>query len=101
MEIASHVDATLQEHVTALKTKAVNRLYELEKKILRAEKRKYQTELYQIQKIKSVLFPQNSLQERVENISIFYAKYGKEFIDMLLKNSTAFRHEFAILCLHT
>ncbi len=101
MEIASHVDTTLQEHVTALKTKAVNRLCELEKKILRAEKRKYQTELHQIQKIKSVLFPHNSLQERVENISIFYAKYGKEFIDMLLKNSTAFRHEFAILCLHT
>jgi len=100
MTLASNVDLTLKEHVAALKTKAVHRLQELEKKMLRAEKRKHSTELNQLQKIKAVLFPHNSLQERTENISGFYARYGKNIIDILLKNSTAFNQEFCILCLH-
>lgn len=97
MHLASNVDATLKEHVAALKTRAVHRLLELEKKMLRAEKRKYNYEQQQLQKIKSALFPKNRLQERVENISIFYAKYGKELIDVLLKSSLTFQQEFAIL----
>jgi len=102
MTLASNVDLTLKEHVAALKTKAVHRLQELEKKMLRAEKRKHSTELNQLQKIKAVLFPHNSLQERTENISGFYSRsrYGKNIIDILLKNSTAFNQEFCILCLH-
>jgi len=100
MNLASNVDLTLKEHVAALKTRAVNRLQELEKKMLRAEKRKYNTELNQLQKIKSVLFPHNSLQERTENICGFYAKYGKGFIDILLESSGAFNQEFGILSLH-
>ncbi|HEY6976463.1 MAG TPA: bacillithiol biosynthesis cysteine-adding enzyme BshC [Chitinophagaceae bacterium] len=101
MNLASNVDLTLKEHVAALKTKAVSRLQELEKKMLRAEKRKYNAELNQLQKIKSVLFPHNGLQERTENISGFYAKHGRELIDILLENSTAFNQEFGILSLHT
>jgi bacillithiol biosynthesis cysteine-adding enzyme BshC len=95
--LASNVDSTLKAHVEALKTKAVYRLQELEKKMLRAEKRKYSNELLQLQKVKTVLFPKNSLQERVENISIFYAKYGRELIDILLRNSLTLQQEFAIL----
>jgi bacillithiol biosynthesis cysteine-adding enzyme BshC len=101
MNLASNVDLTLKEHVAALKTKAVYRLQELEKKMLRSEKRKYNTELQQLQKIKSVLFPHNGLQERTENISGFYGKYGKGIIDILLENSTTFNQEFCILSLHT
>jgi bacillithiol biosynthesis cysteine-adding enzyme BshC len=101
MNLVSNVDMTLKEHVAALKTKAVYRLQELEKKMLRAEKRKHNAELKQLQKIKSILFPHNGLQERTENISGFYAKYGKSLINTLLENSTAFNQEFGILCLYT
>jgi len=97
MHLASSVDATLKAHVAALKTKAVYGLQELEKKMLRAEKRKYNYEQQQLQKIKSALFPNNSLQERVENISIFYAKYGKQLVDILLSSSLTLQQEFAIL----
>lgn len=96
MSLAANVDATLKQHVEALKTKAVYRLYELEKKMLRAEKRKYNSEQQQLQKIKSALFPNNSLQERVENVSAVYAKSGKQLLNVLYQSSASFNQEFAI-----
>jgi bacillithiol synthase len=51
--------------------------------MLRSEKRKFADQRRQIQQIKSALFPDNSLQERVENFSGYYAKWGKDFIDAL------------------
>jgi uncharacterized protein YllA (UPF0747 family) len=65
--------------------------------MLRAEKRKFEEQQRQIQKIKEVLFPDDGLQERVENFSWFYAKWGKGFIEELLKNSLALEQEFTIL----
>ena len=94
---AGSIDSTLQDHVAALKTRTVKRLQELEKKMLRAEKRKFDAELQQIKKIKSVLFPNNSLQERVENLAAFYAQYGKGFLDILLVHSNALEQKFVIL----
>lgn len=101
MNLAANVDTTLKQHVEALKTKAVYRLQELEKKMLRAEKRKYGNEQQQLQKIRSSLFPNNSLQERAENISRFYGKYGKQLFDVLYQNSASFSQEFAIVFLNT
>ncbi|MEP6846167.1 MAG: bacillithiol biosynthesis cysteine-adding enzyme BshC [Panacibacter sp.] len=95
--VAGAIDKTLGNHVTALKVKSLKRLHELEKKMLRAEKRKFETEQRHLDKIKSALFPGNNLQERVENISLFYAKYGAAFIDMLLTRSAALEQEFAML----
>jgi uncharacterized protein YllA (UPF0747 family) len=83
--------------VNALKIQTVKRLQELEKKLLRAEKRKFETEQRQLQKIKSNLFPNNSLQERVENFGSFYAKYGNEFIAALLENSLALEQQFTVM----
>ncbi|MEI9810861.1 MAG: bacillithiol biosynthesis BshC [Bacteroidota bacterium] len=54
---AGQVDVSLTKHVEALKTKAVYRLQELEKKMLRAEKRKFADQQRQIHTIKSALFP--------------------------------------------
>jgi len=95
--LAGAVDKTLNNHVAALKTKAVKRLQELEKKMLRAEKRKFEAEHRHLEKLKSALFPNNSLQERVENMSVFYAKYGNAFIDILLRHSLTIEQQFAIL----
>lgn len=96
---ASAIDATLQQHVAALQTKTVKRLEELEKKMLRSEKRKFNQEQQQIQQLKQALFPDNNLQERVENISGFYAQHGRAFIDLLLANSLTLEQEFAVLIL--
>ncbi len=74
---AGQVDTSLTNHVEALKTKAVYRLQELEKKMLRAEKRKFTDQQRQIHTVKSRLFPGNGLQERYDNILYYYANMGK------------------------
>ena len=94
---ALQVDATLSRHVYAIQAKSLKALHGLEKKMLRAEKRKYGDQQRQIQVIKAALFPHNNLQERVENFSNFYAKWGKDFIDQLYKNSLALEQEFTVL----
>lgn len=96
-EQAAVIDITLLPHVEALKAKAIHRLKELEKKMLRAEKRKYQTERAQIHKLKQTLFPNNGLQERVENVSGYYAKWGKTFIEAIYISSLTFEQEFVVL----
>lgn len=94
---AAAIDSSLEQHVEALKTKTVFRLHELEKKMLRAEKRKYADKQRQIQKVRAHLFPGNGLQERYENISYYYAKYGKEILQLLYNESLTLEHEFVLL----
>ena len=65
--------------------------------MLRAEKRKFSDQLNQVQKIKNALFPNKGLQERVENISGFYANWGRSFIDELYKNSLTLEQKFTVL----
>ena len=97
MQMATKVDNTLHDHVAALKTRSLQKLQELEKKMLRAEKRKFDTELQRIKKIKSILFPKDSLQERVENITGLYSLFGKQLLDVLLEHSLSLEQKFTIL----
>jgi bacillithiol biosynthesis cysteine-adding enzyme BshC len=94
---ASAVDSSLEKHVEALKLRTVHRLQELEKKMLRAEKRKFTDQQRQINTIKEHLFPGNGLQERHENIGYYYAKWGRDFIHKLYEHSLNLEQEFVIL----
>ena len=94
---AAAIDPTLGKHVAAIKTRSIKNLQELQKKMLRAEKRKYADEQRGIQKIKAALFPANGLQERKENFSSFYAKWGYHFIEELYQHSLGLEQEFMVL----
>jgi len=94
---AGKVDSTLEQHVDALKLRTVYRLQELEKKMLRAEKRKFTDQRRQIHTIKEHLFPGNGLQERYKNLSYYYAKWGKEFIQQLYQQSPGLEQEFVMV----
>ncbi|MGZ5247636.1 MAG: bacillithiol biosynthesis protein BshC, partial [Flavitalea sp.] len=85
--LSGSIDITLEKHVESLKVRAIKSLQALEKKMLRAEKRKFSEEQFMVVSIKKNLFPKNNLQERVENFMPWYAKYGPEFFDELLKVS--------------
>ena len=89
--------ASLATHTESLRVTALKKINALEQKMLRAEKRKFADQQQQLQKIKEHLFPKNSLQERVENFSSFYEKWGSSFIEELYKNSLAMEQEFCIL----
>jgi bacillithiol biosynthesis cysteine-adding enzyme BshC len=94
---AVSIDATLGKHVEALKTQSIYRLQELEKKMLRAEKRKFTDQHRQIHNIKENLFPKNGLQERIDNFMYYYAKWGKDFIHGLYQHSLSLEGEFVVL----
>ncbi|MFI5187589.1 MAG: bacillithiol biosynthesis cysteine-adding enzyme BshC [Chitinophagales bacterium] len=94
---AESVDASLGKHVEALKAQSIYRLQELEKKILRAEKRKFTDQQRQIQTIREKLFPKNSLQERIDNFMYYYAKWGKSFIDRICRHSLSLEEEFVVI----
>jgi uncharacterized protein YllA (UPF0747 family) len=94
---ATAVDTTLSQHVDALKLQTVHRLQELEKKMLRAEKRKFTDQQRQIKTIRDHLFPKDGLQERFENISYYYAKWGKDFIAKLYQHSLTLEQEFVVI----
>ena len=93
----NEIDPTLIKHVDSLLAKDLKKFENLEKKIFKAEKRNFESQQRQIQKIKTNLFPNNTLQERVENFMPFYAQQGKGFITMLYDNSLDFELEFCII----
>jgi bacillithiol biosynthesis cysteine-adding enzyme BshC len=94
---AASIDSTLEKHVNALKLQTISRLQELEKKMLRAEKRKFTDQQRQIHTIKEKLFPGNGLQERQDNFMSYYAKWGKDFIHQLYKHSLGLEQEFVTI----
>jgi bacillithiol biosynthesis cysteine-adding enzyme BshC len=96
-DISGKVDATLTDHVSALEAAALKKLEALEKKLLRAEKRKFADHQRQITSIRQALFPNNSLQERVENFMPYYAKWGKEFFRMVYDHSAPLQDGFVVV----
>jgi bacillithiol synthase len=94
---AANIDRSLLQHVEALQARTIKPLQELEKKMLRAEKKKYETEQRQIQTVRSALFPKNGLQERVDNFMPWYALWGREFIHIVYEHSLTLEQQFTII----
>jgi uncharacterized protein YllA (UPF0747 family) len=94
---AGAVDITLQPHTEALEKLALKKLEALEKKMLRAEKKKFEVQQRQLRKLKSQLFPHDNLQERIENFMPFYAEWGTGFIKTLYHNSLGLEQEFVVI----
>jgi bacillithiol biosynthesis cysteine-adding enzyme BshC len=95
--LARPVDPTLVQHVEALQKKALDPLQDLEKKLLKAEKRKFTDQQRQIHALKSALFPLNGLQERIDNFMPWYAARGPQLIKDLYQHSLTLEQEFVIL----
>lgn len=94
---ASAVDHTLQRHVEALKVQALKKIDNLEKKIFRAEKKKFEVQLLQAKKIKEALFPGGSLQERSDNLLPYYSKWGAGIFKQIIDNSKGFDQQFCLM----
>lgn len=94
---ACKVDQTLKPSAAAVEARLKHALDKLEGKLLRAEKRNYETRLSQIDGIKAELFPSNGLQERNQNFGTFYVKWGQRFIDELINDFKPLEFEFTVL----
>ena len=86
--------------VEDLRSKALKGVIELEKKILRAEKRKFDDDRSKNQEVRAGLFPLDGLQERTGNFIPWYAAYGKAFFDLIYENSLTLEAAFVVLVEH-
>jgi len=91
------IDSSLGDHALNLSVQAQKKLALLEKKMIRAEKRKQHTSLARIHSIKSELFPDNNLQERVENFSNWVGDFGWSWVEAILNNSNSVDASFTII----
>jgi bacillithiol biosynthesis cysteine-adding enzyme BshC len=97
---ATNVDASLKDHVHSLEANALKKIKALETKINRAEKRKFATATHQIEVLKQALFPGNSLQERQENIALFYGRYGSAILETIYQSSKGLQNSFGLIKLN-
>lgn len=94
---ASKADRSLLSHTENLKTKALKRLEQLEQKMLRSEKKKFEATERQLAKIKNGLFPKGTLQERKDNLLYWYAIWGADFLKVIYEKSTGLQQEFCVV----
>jgi len=91
------IDPTLSPSTEAVKIRLEKALKNLEKKLIKAEKKNFSDALNDIEKIKNSLFPNGGLQERKENFGLFYIKYGDEFIKSLIEDFKPLDLKFTII----
>ena len=97
--IANQTDKSFIGAVKAQETKQIKGLENLEKRLLKAEKRIHIDKLDRILLLQNELFPNQSLQERKTNFSEFYLEFGDEIICKLLTNLSPLQNYFTIISL--
>ncbi|TYA54825.1 bacillithiol biosynthesis cysteine-adding enzyme BshC [Formosa maritima] len=95
--LAKKTDKSFLGAVSAQEKKQIKGLENLEKRLLKAQKRKLKEILDRVVSLQNELFPNQSLQERQANFSEFYLEYGDQFIQQLMLNLQPLKQEFLIL----
>ncbi|SDL60972.1 bacillithiol biosynthesis cysteine-adding enzyme BshC [Salinimicrobium catena] len=98
-EVAEKTDKSFLGAVKAQEVKQLKGLENLEKRLLKAQKKKLEDEVSRIAALQNELFPNKGLQERHQNFSEFYLEYGENLIPLLLKNLKPLELKFDILSL--
>ncbi|MES2747046.1 MAG: bacillithiol biosynthesis cysteine-adding enzyme BshC [Bacteroidota bacterium] len=97
--IVNQTDKSFLGAVKAQEAKQIKGLENLEKRLLKAEKRIHTDKLERIILLQNELFPNQSLQERKANFSEFYIEYGADFIAKLLLELQPLEQEFKVVTL--
>lgn len=95
--LAEKTDASFIGAVAAQERKQIKGLEHLEKRLLKAEKKKMSEQINRVKALQNNLFPNFSLQERQCNFSEFYVEYGQQLIQQLVLNLHPLEGEFLIL----
>ncbi|WP_418509659.1 bacillithiol biosynthesis cysteine-adding enzyme BshC [Corallibacter sp.] len=96
-KLAEKTDASFLGAVGAQERKQIKGLEHLEKRLLKAQKRKLQDHLLRVTELQNELFPNQSLQERQANFSEFYLEFGDQLISQLVLNLQPLKGKFTIL----
>ncbi|MCM8568218.1 bacillithiol biosynthesis cysteine-adding enzyme BshC [Gramella jeungdoensis] len=96
-KLAEQTDKSFLGAVKAQEVKQLKGLDNLEKRLLKAQKRKLKDEVERIAELQNELFPNKSLQERQTNFSEFYVEYGEQLVTELMENLDPLESNFKIL----
>jgi len=96
-EVATKTDVTFLNAVSAQERKQIKGLENLEKRLLKAEKKRQNDLIERITKLQNSLLPNQSLEERQRNFSDYYLEYGNTFIKTLKTVLKPLELEFTIL----
>ncbi|WP_461532987.1 bacillithiol biosynthesis cysteine-adding enzyme BshC [Sinomicrobium sp.] len=95
--LAEQTDKSFLNAVKAQEVKQLKGLAQLEKRLLKAQRRKLSDQVVRITDLQDELFPGRSLQERTVNFAWFYREYGSGFIDLLNEVLEPLQGGFTIL----
>ena len=95
--LAKLTDKSFIGAVKAQEKKQLNGLNNLEKRLIKAEKRKHKDFLDRIEILKKDLFPNNSFQERQLNFSSFFNSNKKNFLSFLIEKIDPFNNSFNVV----
>ncbi|MFV5695613.1 bacillithiol biosynthesis cysteine-adding enzyme BshC [Flavobacterium sp. LB3P122] len=98
-EVANKTDDSFIGAVKAQEVKQTKGLENLEKRLLKAQKRNLSAILQRIIDLQNELFPNQSLQERQANFSEFYLENGENLIPTLVKQLKPLQSNFDIIVL--
>ena len=96
-EKATSIDYTLKASAKAEEQRMKNAIENLEKKMMRAEKKNHTIALERINAIYKTIYPNGSLQERVENFSQYYVAYGDNWLQWMLNNFNMFDQQLKVM----
>ena len=96
-ELAQKTDKSFTGAVKAQEVKQKKGLENLEKRLLKAQKRKLDDELQRVTDLQLELFPNKSLQERQANFSEFYLEKGEQLIPLLIQKLKPLETNFNII----
>ena len=99
LQITTQTDTSFLGAVKAQEKKQIKGLENLEKRLLKAEKRIHAEKLNQIMLLQNELFPNQTLQERSINFSEFYIKSNGTLIEKLIETLDPLEFNFTIITL--
>lgn len=96
-ELAKQTDKSFIGAVNAQEKKQLNGLDNLEKRLLKAQKRKLEDIVTRIKTLQNQLFPNQSLEERTLNFSEIYLELGTDLVPMLFEALQPLQLEFTVI----
>ncbi|WBL24623.1 bacillithiol biosynthesis cysteine-adding enzyme BshC [Zunongwangia sp. HGR-M22] len=100
-DLAEKTDKSFLGAVKAQEVKQLKGLDHLEKRLLKAQKRKLKDEVSRIADLQNQLFPNRNLQERQTNFSEVYSTYGQELLEKLFAELNPLEQHFKIITFGT
>ena len=97
--LANQTDKSFIGAVKSQEAKQIKGLEHLEKRLLKAQRRKYEQELERIVNLQNELFPNKGLQERQANFSEFYVENGDLLIPKLFDSLKPLENKFTVILL--